>query len=45
MRERQSVSRGRAEKERETQNLKHALGSELSAERPMRGSNSWTARS
>ena len=31
-RERQRVSRGRSEKERETQNLKQAPGSELSAE-------------
>ena len=31
-RERQRVSRGGAEKERETQNLKQAVGSELSAQ-------------
>ena len=31
--------------ERETQNPKQGPGSELSAQRPMRGSNSWTARS
>ena len=36
--------RGRV-RERETQNLKQASGSELSAQSPMRGSNSWTARS
>ena len=40
-RERVSVSGGRAEREREreTQNLKQAPGSELSAQRPMWGSN------
>ena len=36
--------RGRV-RERETQNLKQALGSELSAQSPTWGSNSWTARS
>ena len=34
-----------AEREEETQNLKQALGSELSAQSPMRGSNPQTARS
>ena len=32
--ERQSMSGGGAERERETQNLKRALGSELSAQSP-----------
>ena len=32
-------------RERETQNLKQAPHSELSAQSPTRGSNSWTARS
>ena len=36
--------RGR-ERERETQNPKQAPGSELSAQSPMRGSNSGTLRS
>ena len=44
-RERQSVSRGGAEREREAQNLKQAPGSERSAQSPMWGSNSPTARS
>ena len=45
------MSRGGAERERErerereTLNLKQAPGSELSAQSPMRGSNSQTARS
>ena len=39
------MSGGGAETERETQNLKQALGSELSAQSPTRGSNSGTARS
>ena len=43
--ERQSVSGGGAERERETQNPKQVPGSELSAESPTRGSNSQTARS
>ena len=42
-RERQSVSRGGAE--RETQNPKQAPGPELSAQSPMQGSNSRTTRS
>ena len=33
------------QRERETQNREQAPGSELSAESPMRGSNSQTARS
>ena len=32
-------------RERETQTLKQAPGSELSAQSPTRGSNSWTERS
>ena len=44
-RERQSVSEGRAERERHTQNVKQAPGSELSAQSPKRDSNSWTAKS
>ena len=39
------MSRGGAERERETQNPKQAPGSELSAQSPMRGSNSQTVRS
>ena len=39
------MNRGRAERERETQNLKQAPGSELLAQSPTRGSNSRTARS
>ena len=37
--------RERGQRERETQNLKQALGFELSAQSPMRGLNSWTVRS
>ena len=46
-RERQSTSRGGAERERdkETQNLKQAPGSELPAQRPTQSSNSQTVRS
>ena len=36
---------GQRERERETQNLKQAPSSELSAQNPVWGSNSWTARS
>ena len=44
--ERQSVSKGRADREeRETHNLRQALGCKLSAQRPTRGLNSQTARS
>ena len=43
--ERQSSSGRRAERERETQNLKQAPGSELSAHSSMWGSNSQTVRS
>ena len=42
--ERQSVIR-EVQRERETQNLKQAPGSELSAQSLTRGSNSWTVRS
>ena len=41
-RERHSMSRVAGERERETQNLKQAPGSELSAQSPMRGSYSQT---
>ena len=44
-RKRISMSRGGAERERETQNLKQAPGSELSAHSPTQGLNSQTARS
>ena len=44
-REGQSISRGEAERERETQNLKQAPGSELSAESQTQGSNSRIMRS
>ena len=39
-REKQSMSGGGAERERETQNPKEAPGSEPSAQSPTRGSNS-----
>ena len=42
-RERQKVSGGGPKRERETQNPKQPSGSELSAQSPMRGSNSQTA--
>ena len=45
LRERQSASGGGPERERETQNLKQAPGSGLSAESQMWGSNSQTVRS
>ena len=41
-RERENGSREAAEREGETQNLKQAQGSKLSAQSPMRGSNSQT---
>ena len=41
--EKQSMSRGRAEREREAQNPKQAPGSEPSAESPMQGSSSWVS--
>ena len=41
----QSMSRGGAERERETQNPKQVPGSELSAQNAMQGSNSHKARS
>ena len=44
-RERQSMSRGGAEREGETQNPKQAPGSELSAQSPTQGSNSRNMRS
>ena len=44
-RERNRVQAGEGQRARETQNPKQALGSELSAQSPMRGSNSWTMRS
>ena len=45
LRERQSMNKGGAESERETQNPKRAPGSERSAQSPSRGSNSRTVRS
>ena len=39
------MSRGRAERERETQNVKQAPDSELSAQSPTWGSNLLTVRS
>ena len=47
LRERESdrAREGKGQRERETQNLKQAPGSELSAESPMWGSNSGTERS
>ena len=44
-RERQSMNGGGAERERETQNLKQASGSALSAQNPTRSSNPQTMRS
>ena len=44
-RERQSMNRGGAEREKETQNQKQAPGSEPSAQSPTQGSNSRTVRS
>ena len=43
--ETESMSRGEAEKERETQNLKQAPGSEPSAQSLTQGLNSQTMRS
>ena len=43
--ERESMSEGGTERERETQNLKQALGSKLSAQSLTRGLNSQTVRS
>ena len=45
LKERQNVSRGGTERERETQDPKQAPGSELSAQSPTRGWNSQTVRS
>ena len=42
---RERVQVGEGQKERETQNLKQAPGSELSAQSPTRSSNSQTVRS
>ena len=39
VRERESTSKGGAERNRDTQNPKQAPGSELSAQSPMQGSN------
>ena len=44
-RERASRASGEGQRGRETQNLKQAPGSELSAQIPTRGSNPWTMRS
>ena len=43
-REKEYGQGGGAEAERETQNPKQAPGSELSAQSPTRGSNSWITR-
>ena len=43
--ERDRARIGEGQRERETQNPKQALGSELSAQRLMRGSNSQSVRS
>ena len=43
--DRQNTRRGRAEREKETQNQKQVPGSELSAQSPMLGSNPQTVRS
>ena len=45
LRERDTEHEQGRSRERQTQNLKQAPGSELSAQSPMRGSNSQTARS
>ena len=45
LRQRQSMNGGGSEREKETQNLKRAPGSELLAQSPMQGSNPQTARS
>ena len=45
MRQRDRAWMGEGQRERETQNLKQAPGSELSAQSPTRGSNSRTSRS
>ena len=44
LRQRQSMSGGGVERQRETQNPKEPPGSELSAQSPMQGSNSQTLR-
>ena len=44
-REREQAWAGEGQREKETQNPKQAPGSELSAQSPMRGLNSWTIRS
>ena len=44
-RERDRVQVGEGQRDREMQNLKQAVGSELSAQSLMRGSNSLTVRS
>ena len=45
LRERESMQAGEGQRERKTQNLKQALGSELSAQSLVRGSNSQIVRS
>ena len=45
LRHRETAQAGEGQRERETQNPKQALGSELSAQSLMRGSNSQTVRS
>ena len=44
-RERDRVQVGEGQRQRETQNARQAPGSELSAQSPTRGSNSWSTRS
>ena len=44
-RDRDRMLVGKGQRERETQNLKQAPGSKLSAQSPTQGSNSWTAGS
>ena len=45
MRKGETAWMGEGQRERETQNLKQASGSELSAQSPTQGSNSWIVRS
>ena len=45
LRDRDRAWVGEGQRERETQNQKQAPGSELSAQSPAQGSNSWTSRS
>ena len=45
LRKKKRAQAGKGQRERKTQNLKQALSSELSAQSPTQGSNSWTVRS